>query len=211
MIANKKELRFYIMADRMMNRGYFKLPLSKRLLRMLYPDHVMNYLEHMRKFSYYENHRSGIVGKWRYFWHKSRYYQLGLKCGFSIGKDCFGYGLTLLHYGSIVVGQRNRIGNYAIVFPASCIVDDGSVIGDGLFMATGAVISKQLVLGDAVNVAANSVLAQSCPEGYVTFAGAPAKQVKENPQPWYAGIWGHDPIWQERVSRVESLRKTMSL
>ena len=176
MIANKKELRFYIMADRMMNRGYFKLSLSKRLLRMLYPDHVMNYLEHMRKFSYYENHRSGIVGKWRYFWHKSRYYQLGLKCGFSIGKDCFGYGLTLLHYGSIVVGQRNRIGNYAILFPASCIVDDGSVIGDGLFMATGAVISKQLVLGDAVNVAANSVLAQSCPEGHVTFAGAPAKR-----------------------------------
>ncbi|MBO5719092.1 MAG: hypothetical protein J6R71_05670, partial [Bacteroidales bacterium] len=66
MIANKNELRFYIMADRMMNRGYFKLPLSKHLLRMLYPDHVMNYLEHMRKFSYYENHRSGIVGKWRY-------------------------------------------------------------------------------------------------------------------------------------------------
>lgn len=69
--------------------------------------------------------------------------------------------------------------------------------------------SKQLVLGDAVNVAANSVLAESCPDGHVTFAGAPAKKVKDNPQPWYAGIWGGDTRWLDRVSRVEALRQQL--
>lgn len=53
MIRTKKELKFYIMADRMMNRGYFKPSFVQRLKNILLPDYTMQYLETMRKLSYY--------------------------------------------------------------------------------------------------------------------------------------------------------------
>ena len=53
MIRTKKELEFYIMADRMMNRGYFKPSFMQKIKNILLPDYIMRYLVAMRKLSYY--------------------------------------------------------------------------------------------------------------------------------------------------------------
>lgn len=53
MIRSKKELRFYIQADRMMNRGYFHAPLRALLRNLLFPDYIMRFLTAMRKCQYY--------------------------------------------------------------------------------------------------------------------------------------------------------------
>ncbi len=55
MITCKKELRFYIMADMMMNRGYFKRTLVRRVFEVISPDYIMLYLKAMRKCCYYKN------------------------------------------------------------------------------------------------------------------------------------------------------------
>ena len=55
MIRSKQELKFYIMADRMMNRGYFNEPLPRKIASFLYPDWVMKYLKALRKAEYYSN------------------------------------------------------------------------------------------------------------------------------------------------------------
>ena len=60
MIRTKKELAFYIKADYMMNRGYFKPSLLIRLRSIVFPDYIMEYLVHMRKADYY-SHISGII------------------------------------------------------------------------------------------------------------------------------------------------------
>lgn len=54
-IRNKKELKFCLMADRMMNRGKFKWSIKDRLKNMFLPDYIMDYLVIMRKTSYYKN------------------------------------------------------------------------------------------------------------------------------------------------------------
>ena len=59
MIKSKQELKFYIMADRMMNRGYFNEPLSRKILSFLYPDWVVKYLTTLRKAEYYSNAGGG--------------------------------------------------------------------------------------------------------------------------------------------------------
>lgn len=41
MIKSKKELKFYISADYMMNRGYFKEPILKKLMAAIYSDWIM--------------------------------------------------------------------------------------------------------------------------------------------------------------------------
>ncbi len=41
MITSRKQLKFYLQADMMMNRGYFKVPLKKRFLQLFSPDYIM--------------------------------------------------------------------------------------------------------------------------------------------------------------------------
>ena len=60
MIRTPKELQFYIMADCMMNRGYFKVPLKTRIVNLLCPDDIMSFLSLMRKCSYYGRRGGGI-------------------------------------------------------------------------------------------------------------------------------------------------------
>lgn len=56
---------------------------------------------------------------------------MGIKLGFSIGYDVFGYGLHIPHYGTIVVNGICKIGNYAVLHTSTCIGGAGKVIGDG--------------------------------------------------------------------------------
>lgn len=60
MIHSKKELDFYIKADYMMNRGYFKPSLKQRLKNFIFPDYIMLFLVSMRKVAYYQQNGGGI-------------------------------------------------------------------------------------------------------------------------------------------------------
>ncbi len=53
MIKSKRELSFYIMADTMMNRGYFKPSLTERIKRFFIKDDILTFLKLMRKCQYY--------------------------------------------------------------------------------------------------------------------------------------------------------------
>lgn len=59
MITNKNELMFYLMADRMMNRGVFTPSFSMRVMEMLSPDYIMRFLAAMRYKSYYQQIKWG--------------------------------------------------------------------------------------------------------------------------------------------------------
>ena len=83
-ITSKKELRFYIKADTMMNRGYFTPPLCKKVARIVNPDIVMDFLKYMRCYSYYRQHEKGSLNKIRSAYYKLRFLKLSKKCGFSI-------------------------------------------------------------------------------------------------------------------------------
>lgn len=113
MISSRKELEFYIKADRMANRGVFTSSMKTRLISLLEPDYVMQWLYAMRYASYYKS--AGGGGKLLYYRWLRKYNRLSVKLGFSVGIDVFGYGLVIPHKGTIVVGGSNRIGNYAVL------------------------------------------------------------------------------------------------
>ena len=52
-ITSRNHLHFYLYADMMMNRGYFKEPLKKKLLHLVAPNYIMEFLKAMRKVQYY--------------------------------------------------------------------------------------------------------------------------------------------------------------
>lgn len=98
-INSKIELRFFLKADRMMNRGCFQKGLILCLRELFIPDPIMDFLESMRYYSYYKNKNVLKRLYWGYKFRKN-----SLKLGFTINEDVFGYGLVIPHYGTIVVG-----------------------------------------------------------------------------------------------------------
>ena len=207
MIRSKKELDFYIMADYMMNRGYFKPNLKSRLKNMICPDYIMRFLIVMRKLDYYSNLSQSI---WRMFclmFYKTLYRRLSLKLGFSIGPQVFGYGLVIPHYGTIVVGWRNRCGNYCVLHTSTCISDTGKKIGDALYLATGAKMTTNIELGDNVSVGANSLVNKSFLCGNLLIGGMPAKEIKKR-EAWYIE---ENSIHKSRVESIEKKKKELEL
>lgn len=172
MFSSKKELDFYIMADCMMNKGYFRPSLKQRITDFFHPDLIMRYLRLSRKAAYYK-----AKGNLRWVYYSWKYQKLGIRLGFSIAYDVFGYGLVIPHHGTIVVGPKNRIGNYAVLFTSTCITPrPEKSIGDGLYLSTGATITTCEKLGDNVTVDSNSVVAKSFPEeNNILLAGMPAR------------------------------------
>lgn len=126
--------------------------------------------------------------------------------GFYIGPHCFGYGLVIPHPGTIVVGESNRIGNYAVLNTSTCISGNGKVIGDALYLAAGAMITSKVVLGDNISVGANSVVNKDFREGNVMIAGAPAKVIKRT-DPWYIR---DGEIFYSRVKAIENMKSNQN-
>lgn len=200
-INSKKELDFVIQADRMMNRGYFKPSLRDTIRDFFFPDYIMQYLYAMRKVSYYKaNANRG--NRLKYIYYQKRYRALGLKLGFSIGCDTLGYGVVIPHYGTIVIGSSNRIGNYAVLHTSTCISDRGVQIGHGLYLATGVKITRKIKLGDNISIGANSLVNKSYEGNNALIGGMPAEYIK-NSDAWYH----RDGVaYSERVNRVEKLK-----
>lgn len=214
MIANKKELSFYIQADRIMN-GY---PPKKGVLEVIQnwmnailgagvmgggKHMIINYLESMRNYSYYL-HQKGMMNKIRRFRFGSKFKKLGLKLGFSIGADVFGYGLVIPHYGTIVVGAPNHIGNYAVLHTSTCISAKDSEIGDGLYLSTGVKITQQVKLGNGIMIGANSVVNKSFDDNQL-IVGTPAKSIGQRPI-WYS----EEKLYNERVQKIERLKQNVN-
>lgn len=81
-MLSKKELNFYIKADRIMNTGNDKIPFLKNLF---YPNYTLKYLFLLRKCEYYQSHNPIIFNYYYY-----RFWRMGRKLNISINLGVFG-------------------------------------------------------------------------------------------------------------------------
>lgn len=200
MIHSKKELDFYIKADYMMNRGYFKPSLKQRLKNFIFPDYIMLFLVSMRKVAYYQQN-GGIL----LLINKIRFKKLSLKLGFSIGPNVFGYGLVIPHWGTIVVGDSYRIGNYCVLHTSTCITDNKKEIGDALYVSAGSIITSKITLGNNVSIGAKSLVNKSFNNENILLTGSPAS-IKKQRTAWYIE---EGKSHKERVFAIEKLKASL--
>lgn len=199
-------LDFVIRADKIMND--FGIGGIAGIIRnLLSPNYIGQFLIEMRKTSYYK-HQKGLFNKILFAFHLAKYERLGKKLGFTIGYDALGYGVVLPHYGTIVIGGTNRIGNYAAIHTSTCISDNGKIIGDGLYLAAGAVITSKIKLGDNISIGANSLVNKDCEQNNVLLGGMPAKVIRPQ-KTWYAGDsdYKKSNSFASKVKKIEELKK----
>ncbi len=210
MISSKKDLSFFIAADRIMNGYPATRSLKSRLKETLAINGskvmVIRYLYHLRRYAYYYNTHKRLFS-WNTIMMTYEHFKvakLGLKCGFSIGQNSLGYGVVIPHYGTIVINSESRIGNYAVIHTSTCIAGGDKIIGDGFYLSTGCQVVGALKIGDGVTVAAHSLVNKSF-ESNLLLVGAPAI-VKRNNQPvWYNTDRDRDRF-SKYIEQIELLR-----
>lgn len=177
MIKTREDLEEYLECDRIALRKPYKHPFPVH-------DVIWKYEILMRKCEYYENCKKGAINGIIAKLLKYRFVRLGQKLGFSIPLNVFGKGLYIAHYGSIVVNQGAKIGDYCRIHEGVCIGANGeegsAVIGNRVFIATGAKIIGKVNIANGVAIGANAVVVKDITEPNTTWAGIPAKKISDS-------------------------------
>lgn len=181
MIKTKDDLKYYLEQDRILLN-------KKRRNPRFIGDEVWRYQILLRKEEYHHN----VSNKLFAFYYKVRRHRLGIRLGFDIGINVFGPGLSLAHFGPIIVNKKAKIGANARVHVGVNIGTKAGVsgaaatIGDNLYLGPGVKIFGPVVLGDNIAIGANAVVNKSFPQGNCTIGGVPAKIISEKTS---EGLW----------------------
>jgi serine O-acetyltransferase len=187
MISTTEELRLYLEADRRALKKQYKNP-------RWFDDDIWRFEIYLRKTEYYTN-VSQQKDAGHYFFnylYKYLFLKMGIKLGFSIPRNVFGPGLSIAHYGTIVVNAHAQIGSHCRIHEGVTIgsdkgTQDAPRIGDRVFIGSGAKILGGIRIADDIAIGANSVVTKSFTTPNVTIAGVPAKVISEKGSRAYMG------------------------
>ena len=181
MITTKKELEYYISQDAIASQRKGKYVKKAKL----FGDEIWKFQILLRKTEYYHNLycNSKKYFIFHYLWFRFWFHKASVRLGFSIPINVFGPGLSIPHYGTIVVSNTARVGkNCRLQEGVNIGATNGSSgaphIGDNVFVGTGAKIIGDISV--AVAIGANAVVVKSITEKGVTYGGVHAKKISSN-------------------------------
>lgn len=143
--------------------------------------YIWGYMEAMRHVEFHINNKGIIhkILKIYWLWRLRKYSYL---TGFQIAPNTCGKGLTIWHWGSIIVNPAARLGDNCTLYPGVLIGhkvpgEPAPVIGNNVFIGSGAKIIGNIHIGNNVTIAPNAVVVKDVPDN-VTIGGVPAKILK---------------------------------
>lgn len=119
-------------------------------------------------------------------YYSYRVISLGLKCGFTIARNCVGKGLSLAHVGNVIINSSAKVGENCRIHAgvnigtAAGTSDQTPTIGNNVYIGPGAKIFGKNVIADGIAIGANSVVNKSFEVPNVTIAGVPAKIISQH-------------------------------
>jgi serine O-acetyltransferase len=179
MIKTKNDFKYYLYCDRVA-LGKTK----KRPCFWSFADIIWEYEILLRRNEYYKNCGKNVCSKIYALFLRMRFRRLSRKLGFSIPLNVFGPGLSIAHYGTIVVNGNARVGKNCrlqecVNIGATNGSSDAPIIGDNVFIGTGAKIIGKVKIGNDACIGAGAVVVKDVPSG-VTVGGVPAKVISNN-------------------------------
>lgn len=169
-IQNRNDYKEFLEADKLSNHIKRKYPIP-------FFDYMWIYLRIMRSLEFLENCYPANKKILKAI-QKFRLRQYSVKLGVSIPPNTFGKGLTLWHWGSIVVNPTVDGGDY-VVIQSDVNISADVVIGNNVYLAPGVKVLEHVQIADNVIVGANSVVTKSISECNTTWVGAPSSKIKD--------------------------------
>ncbi len=187
MITNRTELKEFIFQDRKMNGRAPKRSLFEVFKEFLYPNQVA-VLRYMRKLEFYTNVRSslGFIGR---IYYDFKYRKASRQLGYEIAINTCGPGLSLPHYGTIIISGHAKIGkncriHSCVNIGASAGREKAPKIGDNVYIGPSSVLFGDITIASNVTIGANATVNKSFEEEHVVIAGTPAEVVKKDYPNW---------------------------
>lgn len=91
---------------------------------------------------------------------------------FQIPPNVCGKGLTIWHWGPIIINPAAKIGNYCTLYPGVLIGhkypgNGAAIIGDNVFIGAGTKIIGPVKIGNNVTIGQNCVITKDIPDNSV--------------------------------------------
>ena len=179
MITNKKDYLSYLEQDKK------ALGIEKKYPSLI-GDEVWKFQRRLRKTEFFKNTSNGnIIKKLFYIFSMIRFHRLRVKYGFSIPLNVFGPGLSIAHFGSIVVNGNAKVGENcriqdSVTIGATNGESDAPVIGNNVFIGSGARIIGKVNIASDIAIVANAVVVKDFNKSGITIWGVPAKKISDN-------------------------------
>ena len=144
---------------------------------------IWQYIVALRHLELYKNVPQrgwNLIGHIYWAWRLRR---LSYKTGFQIPPNTCGKGLTIWHWGPIIINPRTRIGENCTLYPGVLIghktPEEGksATIGNNVFIGAGTKIIGDVTIGGNVTIGVNTVVVKDVPSD-VVIAGNPYKIIR---------------------------------
>lgn len=189
MITTRKELRAYLRQDSLNYAGQnsgFVTRLKNNMLADTISDqkYIWKYIRALRYAEYWSNQPrtiTNMIGKCYSLWVLRR---MAYKTGFQIPCNVCGPGLTIWHFGSIVVNEHSRIGENC-TFLSGVIVGHKKTgngcpcIGNNVSLMGGCKVFGDITIGDNVTIGPMAVIVKNVPAN-CTVVGNPARIIRKD-------------------------------
>jgi serine O-acetyltransferase len=134
---------------------------------------VIHWQRILRRTEYVVATKHGPWGALQIIFWKWRFLRLSMRVNLEIPLNVFGPGLTVVHYGSIVVNSKVRAGKNCRIHPGVCIGelhDMNPVIGDDVYVGNGAMVIGGISVGNRVKIGPHALIRDSVPDDALMVA-----------------------------------------
>ncbi|TYK37820.1 serine O-acetyltransferase [Bacteroides pyogenes] len=193
MIQTIKDLKYYLEQDRKALNAP-DLSIIIRLKQLIFPEQIWKYERILRKLEFYSNvFRKNSFNKFVFaipFWvYKIKFRRQSVKLGFSIPINVCGPGLSIAHYGTIIINSKAKIGrnfriHAGVNIGASAGKNCAPVIGDNVYVGPGSVLFGDICIASNTTIGANSTVNKSVVQEHTMVAGNPATIIKQDYPNW---------------------------
>jgi len=179
MITSEKDYLMYLEADRISLGKTKKKP-------SLFGDEIWKFQRLLRKVEYYHNCKNYFPWNIYLSYLEAIFHYYSIFLGFSIRINIFGPGLSIAHFGTIIVNPHARIGENCRLHTDVYIASHSGnfykapQIGNNVYIGPGVKIFGDIVIADDIAIGANAVVNKSFSEPAITIGGIPAKKISDN-------------------------------
>ena len=187
MIKSRADLSYYIKQDRLMNGYPTRRGLGEIIKNMVFPNAV-SHLRYLRKLEYFTNvHTFGGRCMKAYYDFKLRV--AARKLGYYIGVNSCGPGLSLPHYGTVIISAEAKLGkncrvHVCVNIGRSAGKKKAPQIGDNVYIGPSCVLFGDIHIANNITIGANATVNKSFEQENVVIAGTPARIVKTDYPSW---------------------------
>ena len=178
MISSKNDYLKYLEQDKLALGKKYKSP-------KLVHDEIWRFEILLRKTEFYVNCKKTFVGKIFGKVLQFLYYKKRLKYNTYIPLNVFGPGLSIAHFGSIIVNGNAKVGENcriqdSVTIGATNGESDAPVKGYNDFIGSGARIIGKVNIASDIAIGANAVVVKDFNKSGITIGGVPAKKISDN-------------------------------